>query len=203
MELSGSDISSKRLSRFGNMRSNKSYGSEIISELLPLKNSMKYQLSRRGIRTKNVPFRDVVSLYYNEFVSNQVDKTNSYDPVNTHEFRSHAAFEIYPDQNVNADLKSFRNYEYFSKIYTVVDGTIKKFKAAHDKKQLAFSSNYDTDSPVIDMTKDEKIQAAAIDNVKKNIEAEAYLSKPITRKQVQSLVFIGALIAVIYYLCGN
>jgi hypothetical protein len=203
MELPGSYNEQKRLSRFGSIQSNKSYGSEIISELLPLKNSMKYQLSRRGIRTKNVPFRDVVSLYYNEFVSNQYDKTNSYDPVNTHEFRNHAAFNIKLNDFPNGDLKSFRNYEYFSKIYTVTDGIVKKFKAAHDKKQLAFSSNYDTDSPVIDMTKDEKIQADAIDKVQKNIEAEAYLSKPITRKQVQSLVFIGALIVVIYYLCGN
>jgi hypothetical protein len=179
-----------------------SYGQELISELLPLRNVMTYQLNKRGYNTKNIPFRDIVSLYYNEFTSNKENKSNYFEPINCYEFRNHAAFSIKPSDSINGNLKTFRNENYFSELSTVVDNIVKQFQNSYVKKQLANKDNFDSVETVI-LNNDEKLQATAVEKVNKKIENDYFLSQPITKKEIHTTLFIAGIIFLIYYLCGN
>ena len=74
--------------------SEKTFGGSVTSELLPFRSTMNYQLSKRGYNTRNLSFKELIPLYFNEFVSNKENKNSSYQPINCYEFRNNTSFKI-------------------------------------------------------------------------------------------------------------
>ena len=174
-----------------------SLGTQMTLELLPFGNVMAYQLKRKGFNVKNLSHRDLVALYYNEFVSNKENQNNSYKPISSYEFRNNAAFKIRKSDSYNGDLESAVNQTHFSAVSNIVDRVVKHFKVSQLKKRYAFENGQD---PRESLTDDELIQAAATDRVMSHLEGSVLNDKPVNQGQLINLIFWIALIIALWYI---
>lgn len=180
-----------------NIRSEKSVGSELTAQLSPFKNTMRKQLKRRGYNIDFMPFKLLVPLYYNELVSNKNNSSNNFVPINCFEFAENPAFKIKNSDNINGDVLSHRNVQYFNHVASVTDEIINVFRKAKVKKQLLGIGNFDTDQQ---LTADEMMQAKAAIKVEKDLENELLGTKPITLKNLKTIFVIGAVIYLLWYM---
>jgi len=174
-----------------------SMGHQVTSELLPFRNVMSYQLNRRGYNTKNIPFNELIPLYYNEFVSNKDNSNSIYKPINTFDFRNNPIFKLKTSDSFNGDLESYTNRRYFTEINSVIDSIIDNFKFSQLKKRYAFTQGI---NPKEALTKDELIQANATDHITSSLENKILFDKPLKQGQLVNImlwVFFGF---VLFYL---
>jgi hypothetical protein len=169
----------------------KSIGSLIISDLLPFKQIMKKQLKRRGFYVDGMDFKTLVSLYYNEFASNQYNKQNNLIPINQFDFINNVAFKIKPSDKINGNI-NHRNINNFESINDVVNGIIGIFKRSKEK-MISSGSNFDTE-----LTDEEIQQAKAANKIEKNLENKIIDNQSIKIKDVKSILFIGLVLYVLY-----
>jgi len=175
----------------------KSIGYEMTAQLLPFKSTMKKQLRRRGIDVMHIPFKLLVPLYYNELVSNKNNSSNNFVPINCFEFAENPAFKISLNNEVNGDLLSHRNVQYFNHVASITDEIINVFRKAKLKKQALGIGNFDTQNA---MTADEMMQAKTAIRVEKNLENELIGATPITIKTIKKLFVIGLIVYLLWYM---
>ena len=178
---------------------NSTVGDEMVSQLLPFRGVMKRQLKRRGYNTTYLPFKDIVSLYFNEFASNQYNSESSFLPVNTFEFRKNPLFRINPSDNLNGDI-SHHNMNFFNQVGGVVDSIVNVFRTAKMKKRYALLQGM----PVTEIMTDEEItQANAATKVEKSLEAKMNNNKGVTVGFLKKILIIGLVVYLLYYLSGK
>lgn len=182
-----------------NAHSEKSVGYEMTAQLLPFKATMKGQLKRRGYNVDFMPFKLLVPLYYNEFVSNKNNVSNNFIPINCFEFAENPAFKIHNSDNINGDVLSHRNVQYFNHVASITDEIINIFRRAKLKKQLLGLGNFDAQDS---LTGDEVTQANAAIKVEKNLENKLIGNTPITIKNIKQLLIIGLIIYLIWYMAS-
>jgi hypothetical protein len=173
------------------------YGGQVTSELFPFKGVMSYQLEKRGYNVKNLPFKNLIPLYYNEFVSNRNNTFSSFQPVNCYEFSNNTSFKIKPSDSFNGDIDNFRNKNHFSEVNDVVDGIVRHFRTSQLKKRYAFESGL---NPKHSLTTDELIQANATDRILSHLESQILFDKPIKQGQIINMLFWGFLLLAFYYI---
>ena len=98
------------------VRGEHSIGNVLTSPLIPFRRSMIVQLNRRGFNTSSLDWKTLVSLYYNEFVSNKENTKNPYVPISSYEFKNNPAFRLRPSDSFNGEIIDYRNSEYFEDI---------------------------------------------------------------------------------------
>lgn len=177
--------------------SEKSVGYEMTAQLLPFKGAMKKQLKRRGFNVDFMPFNLLVPLYYNELVSNKNNSSSNFVPINCFEFAENPAFKIVNSDNINGDVLSHNNMQLFNHVASVTDEIINVFRKAKVKRELLGMGNFDLSQQ---MTKDEIIQANAAKRVEKNLEEQLIGGKPITIKNIKTLIVIGLVIYLLWYM---
>jgi len=173
------------------------YGGQVTTELLPFKGVMAYQLSKRGFNTRNLSFRELVPLYYNEFVSNKGNPFSSYQPINCYDFRNNISFKVRPSDNFNGDINSFRVKHHFSEVNNVVDGIVNHFKIAQLKKRYAFAQGQ---NPYHTMTDEELVQARATDRITSHLENQILFDRPIKQGSLLNMLFWGFMLLALYYI---
>jgi len=170
----------------------KSVGSEMTAQLTPFKPIMKRQLSKKGYDTKYLSFNDLIPIYYNEFVSNKNDKKNIFQPINAFEFSENPVFKFSENDNLNGDIFTHENRQYFNKVASVTDAIIDKFKKSKLKYQyehIKGINNFDTA-----LTNDEITQAKAAINIENKLKSKAEGNKPVTVKQLFIVILIFGLL---------
>jgi len=172
----------------------KSIGSELTSELLPFKGVMLKQLKRRGYNTMQLPFKTVVALYFNEFVSNKNDSKNHYEPINCFEFTNNPIFKFSVNDKVNGDILNYKNRDYFVQVANVTDRIIDTFRNSKLKKQAAQLQGV---NHLEALTDEENQQANAALKVEKDLETKLFYNKPIT---IKHLFFTVVIIYFLMYL---
>ena len=177
--------------------SEKTFGGSVTSELLPFRSTMNYQLSKRGYNTRNLSFKELIPLYFNEFVSNKENKNSSYQPINCYEFRNNTSFKIRPSDSFNGDINTFRNKNHFSQVNDVVDGIIRHFKTSQLKKRYAFENGL---NPKHIMSDEELIQAQATDRITSHLENQILFDRPLKQGEIVNILFWGFLILAFYYI---
>ena len=105
-------------------------GCVITAKLLPLRHAMLIGLHRLGYNTKDLKFKTIIILYYNEFVNN---KTYS-----VRQFNNNLAFKIRENDDLTADVTSARIKGEIGIISEVVNAIIDVFKSA----KLSYESLY-------------------------------------------------------------
>jgi len=141
-------------------------GAVITSQLLPFNKVMRKQLNNRGYDTRRVDFKNLIPLYYNEFVSNKENKNSPLVPINSYEFRNNPSFKIKPSDDLNGDLISI-HADHFSGVNDIVDSIINVFKSSKDK----FNSAQDIgENPNQILTDEEITQAKAAKKVERLLE---------------------------------
>jgi hypothetical protein len=172
-----------------------SIGSELTSELLPFKNVMLRQLKRRGFNVSNVPFKNIIPLYFNEFLSNQNIKSNYYQPINCFEFSENPIFKFSVSDNLNGNVLDYRNRDYFLQIGNVVDSIINNFKISKIKKQ---SCNH-----LEELTSDELIQANEAEKIERELQKKLFNQSPITKKDIKNIILFGLIVWLLIYMTGK
>lgn len=173
----------------------KTVGAVIASQLLPFRNVMELQLNKRGFNTSRMDFKNVIPLYYNEFVSNKENTESPFVPINSYEFCNHVAYRIKPNDNINGDLKDFRNMAQFSNFNGVVDNIVSIFKYAKLKKRAAQIEGV---SPKEVMTTEEIVQANAAEKIERDLENKALNGKALRVGQFKNVLIIGLIIFILY-----
>lgn len=174
-----------------------SYGGQIISELFPFRKTMEYQLKRHGYNTNNMSFKDIIPLYYNEFISNRDNSESIYKSINNYEFRNNPSFKLKPSDSYNGDLESYTNRTHFAEINSVVDRIVKTFKTSQLKKHYAIASGQNSR---YSLSYEEIVQANATDRIQSQLEGDLLMSKPVTTGELVNLLFWGFFIIVLYYI---
>jgi hypothetical protein len=180
-----------------NTHSEKSVGYEMTAQLFPFKATMKKQLRRRGLNVDFIPFKLLVPLYYNELVSNKNNSSNNLVPINCFEFANNPAFKVSLNDEINGDLLSHRNVQYFNQVASITDEIINNFKKSKLKKESLGLGSFDVSKA---MTDDELMQAKTAIKVEKNLESALIGNKPITIKTIKNLFVIGIIIYLLWYM---
>jgi hypothetical protein len=171
-------------------------GAVITSQLSPFKSSMKRQLNRRGFNTAFMNDRNLIALYYNEFVSNKYNNTSPLIPINAYEFCNNPAFKIKPSDNLNGDLSDHRNRDYFLQVGGVVDNVVNLFKFAKLKKRNAVLNGI---NPKEVLTDEELVQANAATKVEKDLENKLMNNKTFTYGNFKNVLIVCLVVALLYY----
>jgi predicted Ser/Thr protein kinase len=166
-------------------------------ELLPFGSVMAYQLKRRGFNVKNLSHKELVALYYNEFVSNKENQNSPYKPISSYEFRNNTAFKIHRSDSFNGDLESAVNQTHFAAVSGIVDRIVKYFKISQLKKRYAFENGQNIREALTD---DELIQASATDRVMSHLEASVLNDKPVNQGQIINLIFWIGIVIMLWYI---
>jgi hypothetical protein len=145
-----------------------SIGTLLIAPLLPFKKSMIKQLQQRGFSTDQMTFRNIVALYYNEFVSNKENARSTFVPISTYEFRNNVAFRLFPSDSFEVTAKNRHN---FTEIEDVTDNIIGLFKMAKLKKRNAGLGSYEPSSV---LTQEEMMMANHAEAVEAALEQKAF-----------------------------
>ena len=190
-------VRKRRVVTNNHAQSEKSVGYEMTAQLLPFKATMKKQLKRRGYNVDFMPFNLLVPLYYNELVSNKNNSSSNFVPINCFEFAENPAFKIVNSDNINGDALSHRNMQLFNQVASVTDEIINVFRKAKIKRELLGFGNFEVSQQ---MTKDELIQAKTATIVEKNLENELIGGKPITIKNIKTLLVVGLVIYLLWYM---
>jgi hypothetical protein len=167
----------------------KPIGSIITSQLLPFANTMRLQLRRRGYNTDSLSLKDVIPLYYNEFVVE--DKLQ---PVSHFEFINNPAFKVRPSDNLNGELTDVHK-DFFGDISDVVYNIIQKFKLSRDKKRSASLNGMDYMEV---LTIDEVVQAKATEKVTKDLQQKLLGNVGITVNDMKGIMLIAIALWVAY-----
>jgi hypothetical protein len=177
-----------------------SVGEDMTAQLIPFKPVMKKQLEKRGFNAKLLNMKNLVPLYYNEFVSNKHNKKSPYIPINTFEFSNNPVFSFSESDNLNGDIFDYHNRSYFEQVAGVTDSIIDLFRTAKLKKRaltIHGVSHFETGESLTD---EEKVQAKAAEKVEKNLENKLQDNKSITVKNIKTFVFFGLLVLLLFYL---
>ena len=169
-------------------------GSEMTAQLKPFRPVMLRQLNKRGYNTRSMSFNDVVPLYYNEFVSNLRNKKSPLVPIDTYEFSNNPVFRFSSSDNLNGDIFTHENRQYFNQVASITDNIIGKFKESKMKYELRGLGNFEDD---LYITKEEIEQGKAAQQVELTLESKAAGDKPVKVKQ---LLLIGLVVIVLYYM---
>jgi hypothetical protein len=172
-------------------------GNDLIAKLIPFRNVMRYQLQKRGYSVKYLSFKDLVSLYYNEFVSVNGNSESYLQPVNCYEFRNNVLFKLKRNDNINGNFDLHRNLKHFDSIGGVVDNIIQIFKTAKLKKRYAILQGM---NPKEQLTDEELIQANAAERIEKDLENKALESKTIKFGDVKNLIIWSVIILIFWQL---
>jgi len=170
-------------------------GNVLVSQLAPFKKAMIAGLQRHGYNTIGLPFSEVISLYYNEYVSNKENTSNPFLPINRYEFRNNPAWKIKPSDNINGDEEATRNKQYFTDIDTVVNGIITMFSEA---KKVYNNALMQGTNPKEVMNADEIYQAKAASKVERELENKLTDSHPVSWSNLKN-IFLWVLIFYIVY----
>jgi hypothetical protein len=201
MDLTGNKISVLPVANFpkhkpqgkkSRKKRKNSVGDLVISQLVPLRGAMVKQLRQRGYDTSKMPFRNIIPLYYNEFVSTLED---SYDNLNAFSFRNNPSFRIALSDNLNGTLQDVHK-DYIAEISTVIDDIINVFSDSHKKRQAALSQGF---NPRQVLTRDELTQAQAVIKAKNSLEAKEINSKPVSVGEMKNILFFGFIFLLIWY----
>jgi len=187
----------KRIVIASGLRGKRTVGNIMISQLQPFKRSMAQQLSHRGFYVNHLQLKRIIPLYYNQFVSNEVNPQSNFVPINIEEFVNHVAYRISPSDNLNGDVMDFRNLKQFNNLDDVVFNIIDVFKKAKLKKRAVLSqgaNSYDM------LTDDEQEQARACSQVERHLEAKAEGSQAVTKGSLKNIIIIGVVLFLLYYL---
>ncbi len=171
----------------------KSVGSELTSELLPFKGCMLRQLQKRGYNIKNMPFKTVVPLYFNEFVTSD----DTFQPIDIRQFENNPIFKFSKHDNLNGDVMSYKNRDYFLQVSGIVDNIIEKFKTSLIKKRIARServNHFDV------MSSDEVEQANTAAKVERDLKNKFENSQPLTIKAFKTIVITALIFWLLLYL---
>jgi hypothetical protein len=171
-----------------------SVGSEMTAQLKPFKPVMIKLLNKRGYNTKVMSFNDVIPLYYNEFVSNQKNKKSNLVPIDTYEFSENPVFKFSPSDNLNGDIFTHQNRQYFNHVASVTDSIIDNFRRSKLKVQMSGLGNFDT---ATNISNDELLQGKAAIKIEKDLESKSIGDRPI---KIKNLLVIGAVIVLLYYM---
>jgi hypothetical protein len=169
----------------------------ICSQLQPFKSVMVYQLNKHGFNTSRLAFKDIIALYYNEFVSNKDNPFSQYEPISNYEFRNHVAWKLKPHSNVNGDLKDFHIAGTFDSFNGVVDNIVSIFKTAKLKKRYAAMQGIPAAEA---LTSDELVQAKAAEKIEKELTAKEKDNKPFKVGQLKTIIIIGIVFFILYKL---
>jgi hypothetical protein len=175
-----------------------SVGSELLETLLPFKPVMKKQLLRKGYNVKFLPFKTIVALYYNEFISAEGNPNSQYQPINLFDFENNPLFRFSVNDNLNGEITSFRNRTYIDQISETVHNIIETFKTARAKKNylvLAGTNNFE-----LAMNHVEVEQANATEKIEKDLQNKLTDNKPVTIKSFTNIIIIGIIIALLIYM---
>lgn len=170
-------------------------GAVITSQLLPFKDVMQYQLTKRGFNTSRMKFKDMIPLYYNEFVSNKNNTESPFVPINSYEFSNNPAFKISPSDSLNGDLKDFRNIGYFDNLNGIVDNIVSIFRTAKMKKRYAQLEGM---NPKTVMTDEELVQAKAAEGIEKKLENKALNGKALRIGTFKNILIFALVVFILY-----
>jgi hypothetical protein len=172
----------------------KTVGKVIVSQLEPFRSHMEKSLRRRGYNVFGVPFKEMIPLYYNEFVSHP---ESPFTPISNYEFRNNPVWNIRPSSNLNGDINDHRNRDYFVQVGSIVDNIISVFSDAKAKKQAAINQGV----PVREALTSEEIgQAKAAEKVERKLENQIFDNQPVKWKTIKKLFILGIVIFGIYHL---
>ena len=171
-------------------------GAVITSQLLPFRSVMIKQLNRRGFNTRTLDFKTLIPLYYNEFVSNNENKSSKFIPINAYEFRINPAFRIHPSDNFNGELSSI-HADYFGQVSDITDTIINLFRISKLKKRSALLSGI---NPKQVLTDEELVQAKAAEIVEKKLEDKMLNNTPVRYAELKKIFYIGLSIWLLWYL---
>lgn len=172
-------------------------GNVIASQLIPFRKPMEKALSKRGFNISGIPFKEVIPLYYNEFVSNKENSASPFVPVNSFEFRNNPVWKIKPSHELNGTFHDFRNRDYFVQVSGIVDNIISVFAASKAKKQQAIAEGV---SPKVALTVEEYNQATAAENIEKQLEAKVTDSEAVRWGSIKKIIIWVAIVFAIYYI---
>ena len=156
-------------------------GKIIISPLLPFKRTMELQLKRRGYNTSNLSFKNIIPLYYNEFVTGSKLKE-----INRFEFSDNPVFRVKPSDNLNGQLSSV-HVDYFQNVRDIVFNIIDKFKTSHDKKNYFEQQGVNYAEALTD---DEIVQAKATDKILRELQLKEFGSNVVTVDNMKTILLI-------------
>ena len=174
-----------------------SVGTVVISQLIPFRKSMIYELNKKGFNTSKLSFRDLVALYYNEFVSNQHNKSSPFVPINSYEFVNNLAFKVHPKDNLIGDITDFRNAEGLGQVGNITDNIINTYKFSRSKYKRALQDGYEPKQVLTDV---ELRQAKAVERVERELNDKMKDNFSVKQGTVKKLVIWVVVLYLFYYL---
>lgn len=172
----------------------KTVGKVIVSQLEPFRSHMEKALRHRGYNVFGVPFKEIIPLYYNEFVSHP---ESPFVPISNYEFRNNPIWNIRPSSNLNGSLEDYRNRDYFVNMSNIVDNIISVFREAKMKKHEAKRLGV----PVREALSSEELgQAAAAEKVEQHLEEKIINGQSVRWSDVKKLLYIGLFFWLAWYL---
>jgi hypothetical protein len=89
---------------------------------------MRTALLKRGYNVNGVPFKEIIPLYYNEFVSSRENVKSPFVPISSFEFRNNPVWRIDLSDNLNGSFLDHRNSSFVTAINDIVENIIYTFK---------------------------------------------------------------------------
>ncbi len=180
-------------------------GAALLAPLLPFKRPMKRALAKKGVSTKKMKFRTVVSKFYNEFVSKKGNKKSSYDPIDETDFYNDVSF-VTPSGEL--DLNSEENRDHLAlttaTIATVVKGVINLFKKAKEIRKKAKDSGLSYKEAKELIPEQDLEFGKDASQVEAKLVAKSKEDKPVTKAQTKKYITYGIVLfvlgAVVYFL---
>ena len=162
----------------------------IIAPLLPLRRPMTKALERKGIKTSKMKFVDIVTKFYNEFVSKKNKATSTYEPIADNFLSDHYLNDIDSDDyNEKSDHLAGVGV---GEIVTAVVSFFKKLKDKKAKGEKLMSS----EEEIADETK----------KVEDDLKAKEDNELPVKQKQMKDIimyVLIVVIVGVVIYMLKN
>jgi len=172
-------------------------GNTLLLPLRPFKKEMEKQLQKKGVDTKKMKWRDVVSKFYNEFVSKKGNKKSSYEPIDEVDFSNDANFFLL-EKDVDYNVDTADNFALTTAtIGAVVAGIINLFKKAKERRAAAKDSGISKAEARQVITETDLELGAAAAKVEAQLEEKAKEDKPVTTGKYKKWLVYGAILAVL------
>jgi len=171
---------------------NRTLGFYLLNRVRPFRFAMVLGLQRRGISTKNLPFRTIVGLYFNNFCANSFGIM----PIDIVQWNNNIAFKITEKSDTGSELQEARNMTAFTQIAEVCDYIVELFREAKEKYLIAKMQGYE---PKEVLTDEQFTQAKACMRVEKRLNNAERSDNYIKLSSVKAFIKWLIILVIIYY----
>jgi hypothetical protein len=175
-------------------------GNVIASQVAPFKEHMRTALLKRGYNVNGVPFKEIIPLYYNEFVSNKENVKSPFVPINSFDFRNNPVWKIDLSDNLNGSFLDHQNSAFVSSINDIVENIIYVFREAKLKKEAAQRAGLKVSTVLTD---EEQAQARAAQKVENSLAAKLTDSEPVKWCDVKKVLKYAFFLWLAWYIISE